>query len=151
MNKQCRSCGVEKPLSEFYPSPKNKCGVKTECKFCYNAKRSNYRPPTQYTPEQKMLKRSRSRALQKGYEHNIELVDITIPAYCPLLGIKLEIGVGGCKPNSPSLDRIDPNLGYIKGNVWVISNKANSIKNNATPEELLTIATRLADFVKNRF
>lgn len=148
--KKCRCCGLEKPLSEFHLSPRNKDGVKTECKSCYNAKRANYRPPTQYTPEQKMLKRSKSRALQKGYEHTIDLTDITIPTHCPLLGIELEIGVGGCKFNSPSLDRIDPNLGYIKGNVWVISNKANSIKNNATPEELLTIATRLSDFVKDR-
>ena len=150
MTKQCRSCGVEKPLSEFYSSPRNKSGVKTECKSCYNAKRSNYRPPTQYTPEQKMLKRSKSRALQKGYEHNLDLSDIAIPTHCPLLGIKLEVGVGGCTPYSPSLDRIDPNKGYIKGNVWVISNKANSIKNNATPEELLRIATRLTQFVEGR-
>ena len=148
--KQCRSCGVERLLSEFHPSPRNKQGVKTECKECYNAKRLNYRPPTKYTQEQKMLKRSKSRALQKGYEHNLELTDITIPSHCPLLGIALEVGVGGCQPNSPSLDRIDPRKGYVKGNVWVISNKANSIKNNATPEELLTIATRLTQFVEGR-
>ena len=146
--KECRSCGVEKPLSEFYSSPRNKDGVKTECKDCYKAKRAGYLPPTEYTPEQKMLKRSRSRALQKGYEHNIDLSDIVIPEYCPLLGIKLEINIGGCKPQSPSLDRIDSSKGYIKGNVWVISNKANSIKNNATPDELLLLATRLSDFVK---
>jgi hypothetical protein len=148
--KQCRSCGVEKPLNEFYKSSRNVGGVKTECKACYLDKRKEYRSPTEYTAEQKMLKRSRSRALKKGYEHNIDLSDIFIPDICPLLNIPLVVSNGTASQNSPSLDRIDPNLGYIKGNVWVISNKANSIKNNATSEELLLIATRLADFIAGR-
>jgi len=46
----------------------------------------------------------------------------------------------GRLPNSPSLDRIDPTKGYIKGNVEVISNLANTMKQNATPEELLAFA-----------
>lgn len=42
--------------------------------------------------------------------------------------------------NSYSLDRIDPNKGYIKGNIWVISLRANRIKNDATVSELRMIA-----------
>lgn len=38
--------------------------------------------------------------------------------------------------DSPSIDKVIPELGYVRGNVWVISNKANRIKNNATLEEL---------------
>ena len=44
--------------------------------------------------------------------------------------------------NSPSLDRIVPELGYIPSNVVVISYKANAIKRNATPQEI----RRVADF-----
>jgi hypothetical protein len=44
---------------------------------------------------------------------------------------------------SPSLDRIDPKKGYVKGNVAVISYKANRIKQDATPEELEAVASWL--------
>ncbi len=100
--------------------------------------------------EQAMLNRSKSRAKRKGFEHNIKLDDISIPDNCPLLGIPLIKGQDSVQENSPTLDRIDSFKGYIKGNVWVISYKANTIKSNATPEELLRIATRLADFIAKR-
>ena len=65
-----------------------------------------------------------------------------IPLHCPVLGLPLYRNSGGAAqgPNSPSLDRIDPDLGYVRGNVKVISARANSIKSNATPEELLRVA-----------
>lgn len=102
------------------------------------------------TIEANMLDRSKSRAKRKGFEHNIDINDIVIPEVCPLLGIPLFAGNGSVGPNSPTLDRIDSSKGYIKGNVWVISYKANTIKSNATPEELTLIATRLTEFVEKR-
>jgi hypothetical protein len=48
--------------------------------------------------------------------------------------------------NSYSLDRIDSNKGYVKGNVWVISRRANVIKNNATLEELELLTNNLKKF-----
>lgn len=39
-----------------------------------------------------------------------------------------------------SIDRIDNSLGYIPGNVEVITKKANSMKNGASNEELLNFA-----------
>jgi hypothetical protein len=64
---------------------------------------------------------------------------------CPILGVELNWGknTGVATPNSPSLDKVDPNLGYVRGNVWIISHRANTIKNNATPQELLAIANAL--------
>ena len=38
--------------------------------------------------------------------------------------------------NSPTLDRIVPELGYVPGNVAVISWKANRLKGNNTDPEL---------------
>lgn len=61
--------------------------------------------------------------------------DIIIPETCPMLGIKLEFGFDkqGGNFNSPSLDRIIPELGYTKGNVMVISKRANMIKTMVFP------------------
>ena len=92
-----------------------------------------------------MWSRAKYRAKQKGLEFTIEQDDITIPETCPLLGIPLicHRGKGSQQGNSPSLDRIDPTKGYIKGNVWVISNRANTLKNDASLQELELLVENL--------
>lgn len=62
-----------------------------------------------------------------------------IPTHCPILGMPLElIERGG--PNVPSIDRINSEHGYIPGNVWIISRRANRIKNDGTAAEHEAIA-----------
>jgi len=91
--------------------------------------------------EKAILLRAKQRAKQKEFEFNLEVVDIVIPLKCPILDIEIiRNKKGGLKENSPSLDRIDNTKGYIKGNIMVISNKANTMKNNATPKELTKFA-----------
>jgi hypothetical protein len=91
-----------------------------------------------------MLTRAKSRAKQKNIPFNLTLEDIEVPETCPLLGIPIEIQPKkGYHPNSPSLDKIIPEKGYIKGNVWVISNRANTLKNDATLQELKTLVENL--------
>lgn len=81
---------------------------------------------------------AKARAKEKGILFEITPEDIVVPDKCPILGIELfisEKGVGRTD-NSPSLDRIIPSLGYVKGNIAVISQRANRIKNDATLEEI---------------
>ena len=89
-------------------------------------------------PENRMLNRARSRAKKYSMDFNLDESDILIPTHCPLLGIELYIAEGrkAVKDNSASLDRIDSTKGYVKGNVWVISHRANTIKSNSTLEEI---------------
>ena len=61
---------------------------------------------------------------------------VEYPKVCPVLGIKLDWGMNGLNGNCPSLDRIDSTKGYIPGNVMIMSNLANAMKSNATPEQL---------------
>ena len=89
--------------------------------------------------EKAILLRAKQRAKQKDFEFSLDAVDIVIPLRCPILDIEI-IRNKSIKANSPSLDRIDNTKGYIKGNIMVISNKANTMKNNATPEELIKFA-----------
>jgi hypothetical protein len=79
---------------------------------------------------------------------DIEPEDINIPELCPILGVRLKSNVGGhMKTNSPSLDRIIPELGYVRGNIEVISRRANTIKNDGTAEEHRKIADHIDSFV----
>lgn len=83
-----------------------------------------------------LLSKIKSRAKRRNISFNLEISDLVIPTHCPLLGVKLEFGVKGNYFNSPSIDRIDNTLGYVKGNIAIISCKANSMKNSASMEEM---------------
>ncbi len=97
-----------------------------------------------FSREKKMAESAKQRALNKKLPYNITYKDITIPKKCPVLGASLKSARKVVSDFSPSLDRIKPELGYTKGNIQVISKKANTMKSNATPEEL----HRFADWVK---
>ena len=86
-----------------------------------------------------MLYRARKRAEKAGLPFDLTERDIVIPSHCPVLGIPLEIGSGSAKGNSPSIDRLKPELGYVKGNVLIVSHKANTIRSNASIEELAMV------------
>lgn len=86
-------------------------------------------------------------ASKRGHEINIREEDIVIPEFCPVLGIPLEMGTRKAKDNSPSLDRVDSSKGYVKGNVRVISWRANRLKSDATIGEVAAI---LAYMRKNK-
>lgn len=82
------------------------------------------------------------RAKAAGIEHTITKEDIKIPKKCPFLGVELTNHPRGHPDirNNPSVDRIDPTKGYVPGNIRVISWKANSMKQDASWEELVTFA-----------
>lgn len=100
-------------------------------------------------PARYLVIQARDRAIKKGIVFEITEDDIVIPEKCPILGIPLFFRKRaavrrGPAPNSPSLDRIDPAKGYVKGNVQVISWRANSLKKDGTVEELRLIADYVA-------
>ena len=99
------------------------------------------------TPEVRMYRRAKSRAKSKGLEFSITKEDIIIPAACPILRCPLVVhkGKSGAFPDSPSLDRIDNNKGYTPDNIWVISQKANMMKANASEQELKLFADWIQD------
>lgn len=92
-----------------------------------------------------MFTRAKDRAKKNNLPFDIEISDIVIPEKCPYLDIPLFVGKGKQTDNSPSLDRKNCKLGYVKGNIEVISNKANAMKYSATPEELLLFARKVIE------
>lgn len=94
----------------------------------------------------KLLADARRRATAKGLPFGISLDDIDAPTVCPALGLCLTWRSTERCDTSPTLDRIDNTRGYVPGNVWVVSWRANRIKSNATPNEL----RRIADAVERK-
>jgi hypothetical protein len=93
-------------------------------------------------PKKYILSRARGRAKQEGLPFSITEADFDLPEYCPIFPrLKLEFSNGrGSRPdNIPTLDKIIPALGYIPGNVAVISMRANRLKSDASVEELQSI------------
>jgi hypothetical protein len=82
---------------------------------------------------------AKGRAKKGAADFSISPNHVQIPTHCALREAEICYCNDGLKDNSPSLDRIDPTKGYVPGNVWVISHRANRIKNNATFEEFETI------------
>lgn len=91
-------------------------------------------------PERRMLSSAKKVAKSLGLPFNLTLEDITVPEHCPALGTVMRTQSGSRHATSPSLDRIIPSLGYTKGNIVVVSWKANRIKCDATIDELRRIA-----------
>lgn len=85
----------------------------------------------------RMWGKSRKRAREAGIEFNITPQDIerVFPDACPIFQVPLSYGKG-ISDGLPSLDRIDSSLGYLPGNIRVISWRANYIKGNMSPEQI---------------
>ena len=84
-----------------------------------------------------LLKSCKGRAARKGYEFDITIDDLYIPDSCPVLGIPLSYtNTGSPREDSASLDRVDTTKGYVKGNVSVISWRANRLKYSASFDEI---------------
>lgn len=98
--------------------------------------------------ERYTLSRIKSKCKKYNIDFNLTIDDITKPNFCPVLGLELKYNYGngsGFHSDSPSLDRINPALGYIKGNVRIISARANLLKSNATVEEMIKILKDLKE------
>lgn len=101
-----------------------------------------------------LVERARSRAKRENIPFNLTKEDIILPKKCPVFGFDLKRNVG-CKSgkyNSYSIDKIIPEKGYIKGNIQIISHKANCMKHNASLDDLIKFAKWImsAEYIKWR-
>lgn len=91
------------------------------------------------------LQRIKARAKRDNTPFSLEPQDVPMPTHCPILGLPLD------EYNGPSVDRIIPKLGYVKGNVIVICDLANRIKSNATPDEILAVGNFYKELLSNDY
>lgn len=99
-----------------------------------------------YISMRQKFQAKKANATRVGKPWDIEFGDLVFPTHCPILGIELDYFSEMRKDNSPSFDCINPSLGYIKGNVVIISWRANRIKNDGTAEEHRLIASFIEEY-----
>ena len=129
-HQQCTKCEQIKPFKEFHKHAMCKGGYNSVCKACRKPlSKANY---LKHTTEYKLWYRAKRRAAVKGIDFNITVEDIVVPEVCPVFHQPFEENT----IYAASLDRIDSSKGYVKGNVQVLSARANTLKNDATLEEL---------------
>lgn len=115
-------------------------GRSTMCMSCSNRIKAEHNKTHKLTGtrEYSMWQGAKYRAKKKGIEFSVEPTDIVIPDVCPVLGIRLGCGNVSAfySPSSPTIDRFDNSIGYTKDNIRIISWRANSLKKDATVDEI---------------
>lgn len=129
-HKKCGKCHAIKKFENFRKNKNSAFGYSYFCKQCDKQR--------VYSRDKRKILINAAKKRSKDYnlEFNLDLNDIVLPEKCPILGIKLQFNIGKAEDNSYSIDRIDNKKGYIKGNIQIISFKANSIKNSSNFQEL---------------
>ena len=155
--KECRKCSMVKAIEHFYTNGKiTQNNIDGHSNTCIECRKAEWRKQAEDPEKRKqwLLMRIKSKCTTQGIPFNLTLDDLVIPTHCPILGIPLKFG--SKQPNnfrdvrgrdyqavpddSPSIDRIEPHKGYVKGNVVVVSYRANNIKTNASVDELIKVA-----------
>ena len=106
-----------------------------------------YYDTSHYSPKENVksiLQRAQKNAKKSNLEFNLETEDIYLPTHCKYLGVELSYNkIDGLKENYFSIDRIDSSKGYVKDNIQIISRLSNTMKNNATQEQLITFSKNI--------
>lgn len=169
--RKCSKCGVTKELDKFsgnYCYCKSCANERVKARYWKNVEisrsqereklrndREFYRAKSRAWREKKkgegpeyfLWKSCKTRAARNKLAFDIEVSDINVPPVCPVLGITLvPFGGKGMRDDCPSVDRIDNTKGYIKGNICVISWRANLLKRDASLEEL----EKITDYVRQK-
>jgi hypothetical protein len=129
-HKEYRKENIEKLISEGYTYRKGRKEIVSEGQK--EQRRTN--------PEAYVWSAAKRRAKEFGLPFTIDKTDIIIPEVCPIFGLPLRINEGATGDDSISLDKIVPELGYVTGNIAVISRRANVMKSNGTSAEHRQIA-----------
>jgi len=134
--KRCIECGTIKRIDEFHVTRQCLFGVYSICKECRKPHAQALYKALSF--ERTLYQSAKGRAGRNGREFSISIEDIVIPAVCPVLCVPIERVRGSWY--APSIDRIDPDGGYTKDNILVMSKRANTLKNNMTYDEAMKLA-----------
>ena len=130
--KACPSCGTLQTLENS-----NTRKVADKVYFAGCCKKCNVKRTKRYR-RNNIEARLLANAKYRDKACNLTKEDIIIPKVCPVLNIPLT-DTPVRTDNTPSIDRLNNSIGYQKGNVFVISWRANRLKGDATLKEMQSI------------
>ena len=139
---KCNTCGEEKEESCFVLRKERSNKYRNICKVCYRGRqRINYYKRKKENPFISRHQRTLSSAKQRGIAYDLtpEFLKFIWTGICPISGEEIffaESEEDRISENTAELDRFDPSLGYVKGNVTWISRKYNRKKLDSNLEEL---------------
>lgn len=155
MKKRCGYCKKYKNSANFNKDKQTNTGLANRCRQCASIIAKKQHIERRQDPERwkgilssrnnwrcnnivrNLVNEARLRARKKGVIFDLDYKKISLPEYCPVLGIKIERGIRkGGKYNSPSIDRLKNEIGYTQDNIRIISWRANTLKKDATIQEL---------------
>jgi hypothetical protein len=136
--KTCSKCNQTKPIESFYKRSDEKY-YRSYCRECDKSSFTLFRRKNPHISHLANAKQ-RSKKLNLPYDLDKEWYYKTMPEKCPVFGVEFSEG-----PFAPSIDRLDSTQGYLKSNCRIISARANTIKNDATVEEL----KKIIDYINN--
>ena len=138
--KICIKCNIEKPIEEFILHKYQKDGRRNTCRECT---KHYYIKIMVKNPFSKLHRNKKSACKAKGvpYDLDVDYLNSIWTGICPVFNTEIIKYSPYAKSSqyTAHLDRINPTLGYTKGNVAFISSRANRLKNNASLEELKLI------------
>lgn len=155
--KHCKKCEKLLPFSDFNRG--NSLGNRLSiCRKC-QSDRHRMQMDDLVSPEGRaklMVRNISSRKNDPRYDEKYKDIEISIlpedllplPSHCPILEVELDYLTSERTWNSPTLDKVMPERGYTRGNVEIISDLANRIKNDAQPHEILKVYEWLSDYYK---
>lgn len=171
--KVCNGCRKELPLEAFNKDNSRSDGRRSRCRECDAAYfQRNYQDPEWKKQHNKRAKdrrirlknedpkelwaydaiaNARQRARKAALQCNIDLdyVRSLVVDTCPLLGLPILYAGAVVSDNSATLDRKNPALGYTRGNIAVISHRANRLKSDASIEELQILLNNLINYMES--
>lgn len=95
--------------------------------------------------------KDRAARAEIAFDLDKDFIKSITPDACPVFNTPF-IFIGGkrIRPDSPTIDRLYPERGYVKDNVVIISAKANAIKSSATADEIQRVADWLCKHTKDK-
>lgn len=140
-SKTCGHCHIVKPFDQFSKDRSARDGLHRLCLSCdRDIKRQRVESQPVRGKMRSMLSDAKRRAKKNQIPFSLTLdwlmEQFGNVTHCPATGIELRWLNQGTCDDSPSLDKVIPELGYVPGNVEMVSRLANAMKRNATPEQL---------------